>query len=115
MFSQVWPLVVNSTPPDASPLVRVWCLYGVGVPTPVHYAFSSGNLSEEPTVTMGDGDGQQPTESNGACARWRRGGGGGAENGTDVIVQTFAGASHDSILSDERVLSWVLGHVLVAD
>ena len=99
------------TPADAAPGVRVWCLYGTGVPTPVHYAFPEGfNRSSRhparPEVTMGDGDGQQPTESNGACVRWRRPG------EPRVEVQTFVGADHDSILSDERVHQFVLERVL---
>ena len=105
-LGRTWPLVVNATPPEAAPGVRtVWCVYGVGVPTPVHYRFADGNLSTPPEVTMGDGDGQQPTESNAACARWRA-------PGAEVLLQAFPRADHDSILSDERVLRYVLDTVL---
>ena len=106
-IGQVLPLVVNSTPPDAGPGVQVWCLYGVGVRTPVHYTFADGNLSRPPVVTWGDGDGQQPTESNSACMRWQ------GENGHNVTVRTFTGADHDSLLADERMHRFVLDHVLV--
>lgn len=107
-MKRVWSQVHNVTSANAAPGTRVWCLYGTGVPTPVHYAFPEGfNRSRpaRPVVTMGDGDGQQPTESNGACVRWR-----GA--GEQVDVQTFGGADHDSILSDDRVHQFVLEHVL---
>ena len=103
----VWARVANATPPDAPPGVRVHCLYGVGVRTPVHYAFPDGDLSAEPIVTYGDGDGQQDVATNGGCTRWRRPG------APEVVVRTFDGVDHDSILSDAAVLAYVLREVLV--
>ena len=104
-LGRTWPLVVNATPPDAAPGVKTWCLYGIGVPTPIHYRFADGNLSSPPQITMGDGDGQQPTLSNAACARW--------EAPDQVVeVQTFPNADHDSILSDPRVHRYILETVL---
>jgi lysophospholipase-3 len=102
---RVWQLVANSTPAEASPGVKVWCLYGTGVPTPIAYAFPDGNLSTTPLITWGDGDGQQPTESNAACLRWRR-------DGTEVVAQAFVGVDHDQILNDSSVVRYVVDSIL---
>ena len=100
----IWPTVANLTDASTPPGVPTFCIAGTGVPTPVHYSFADGNLSNVPDVVFGSGDGQQDDRTNMACAGW-----------PNSTTRTFLGANHDGLLSDPKLLAYLTDVVLVKE
>ena len=99
--------VANLTAPAVDPGVRVACLWGTGLPTPVHYFFAAGNISAPAVVTFASGDGQQDDSTNSLCASFA--------GSVPAWVQAFEGADHDSLLADPLLMAHLLARVLVSD
>jgi lysophospholipase-3 len=85
-----------------SPNVSTHCLYGVGVDTPesFHYTkpFPKG-ATEDPEVTMGDGDGAVNLKSSEVCLHWAHNNG-----GHSFKSMTFNRVDHRSMLRNKDVL-----------
>ena len=92
--------LTSAAAPRLPPESRYVCLFGVGVPTPVRYAFGPrGPAAGHPSVTTADtGDGQQDGTTNQACTHW----------GGTTTTHAFKGADHDSLLADPRALELVV-------
>lgn len=99
--------VANLTAPVVDPGVRVACLWGTGLPTPVHYYFAPGNTSTPAVVTLASGDGQQDDATNSLCA--------GFAGSVPDWTRAFKGADHDSLLADPRAMQHLLTRVLVSE
>lgn len=85
-----------------SPNVSMHCLYGVGVDTPESFYYTKpfpNGGSEDPEVTMGDGDGSVNTKSSEVCLRWAHNNG-----GYSFKSMTFDRVDHLAIISNEDVL-----------
>ena len=99
----VYEHVANLTSPPINPGVRVACLYGTALPTPVMYEFAEGQLGAPTHIITASGDGQQDDTTNSICRSFR---------GT-FDARAFPGADHDSLLADSRLLHHLITNVLL--
>lgn len=108
-----------------APGVEVHCLYGEGSPTVERYACSKihtenldadanlfnfrlnykTGLSGSPTLVSGDGDGTVNARSLKACEKWA---GNPKQHDKKIYSIEIPGADHMGILSDKRVVDYVL-------
>lgn len=94
------------TPPG----VEVHCLFGVGVDTVerLEYRKTTG-LDGTPTLVMGDGDGTVNVRSLRGCGHWA---GMSEMNGKNVTLVPLPKVDHMQVLSDSRVVKYVLDTLL---
>mmetsp|Transcript_77305 Transcript_77305/g.231925 ORF Transcript_77305/g.231925 Transcript_77305/m.231925 type:complete len:221 (-) Transcript_77305:57-719(-) len=91
--------------PEEGPGVPVLCMYSTGVDTPLSFDYGDGDWANDPTVTMGDGDGTVNVRSLRVCERWN------ATQAEPVRVLTYSGVTHSDMLKDTRVLQELLSTV----
>lgn len=88
----------------APPLgIRLHCLYGTQVETPVSATFARGTFDDPaPHVGISDGDGVVPHESLSLCRAWMGG------NQTKVHVLEFPNVGHGELLRSSAGVQAVL-------
>jgi len=91
--------------PENGPGVPVLCMYSTGVDTPLSFDYGEGDWAQDPTVTMGDGDGTVNVRSLRVCEEWN------ATQAEPVRVLTYSGVTHSDMLKDTRVLQELLSTV----
>lgn len=93
-----------------APGVEVHCLFGVDVPTVerLDYAKPTG-LDGTPTLVMGDGDGTVNVRSLRGCDRWPAM---TEQGGKNVTLVPLSKVDHMQVLSDRRVVQYVLETLL---
>ena len=85
-----------------SPNVPTHCFYGVGLDTPRSFRYTRSfpeGVSDDPQVTMGDGDGTVNDLSSKVCLRWNNNNG-----GRSFRSMPFDGAEHMAIVGNKDVL-----------
>ncbi len=86
-----------------SPNIPTLCFYGTDVDTPWSFHYSKSfpaGADEDPTVTMGNGDGSVALPSSEVCLRWKNNNG-----GHSFRSRVFSGVDHVQILKDGGVLT----------
>ncbi len=97
--------------PLLAPKANFVCVYGEGLPSPVRYVFANDSLPQMPSkVVEGSGDGQQDLVTNSWCLRWRDAIIGGRKH--QFAAKAFPGVSHDGILKDEAVFSFIKSYMV---
>jgi lysophospholipase-3 len=86
------------------PGVPTYCFVGSDVPTPLMYKFKSDDLSEQPIVVNGEGDGTVNKVSLDVCLRW--------SSSSIFHYRPFSGVTHGQMVRNESVLEAVANVVL---
>lgn len=96
----MWEDTKNLTGDLNPPGVEVWCMYGVGLPTPVTYIYNEEFPNADPIdYIYADGDDTVSSFSMGLCKRWI------GQQQKPVHVTEFRGLTHLDIVFHEKVLS----------
>lgn len=96
----MWEDTKNLTGDLDPPGVEVWCMYGVGLPTPVTHIYNEEFPNVDPIdYVYGDGDDTVSSFSMGLCKRWI------GQQEKPVHVTEFRGLTHLDIVFHESVLS----------
>lgn len=108
-YNPVYPLVdsrhmwedsKNLTGDLQPPGVEVWCMYGVGIPTPVTYIYDDEFPNVDPVdFVYADGDDTVDSNSMGLCKRWT------GQQDKPVHITEYRGLAHLDIVFHEKVLS----------
>ncbi|XP_013867643.1 phosphatidylcholine-sterol acyltransferase [Austrofundulus limnaeus] len=84
------------------PGVEVWCMYGVGLPTPVTHIYNEEFPDADPVdYVYADGDDSVDSFSTGLCKRWA------GQQEQPVHVTEYRGLAHLDIVFHEKVLSQI--------
>lgn len=98
----MWDDTKNLTSDLLPPGVEVWCMYGVGMPTPVTYVYDHGFPNTDPVdFIYADGDDTVDSFSMGLCKRWI------GQQDKPVHITEFRGLAHLDIVFHDKVLSVV--------
>lgn len=98
----MWEDTKNLTSDLHPPGVEVWCMYGVGLPTPVTYIYDEEFPNTDPVdFIYADGDDTVDSLSTSLCKRWIK------QQDKPVHITEFRGLAHLDIVFDEKVLSLV--------
>ncbi|XP_072492191.1 phosphatidylcholine-sterol acyltransferase isoform X3 [Notamacropus eugenii] len=85
-----------------APGVEVYCLYGVGLPTPYTYIYDEGFPYNDPvSVLYEDGDDTVATRSMELCARWRD------QQSQPVHVFPVPGLEHLNMVFNNQTLDYI--------
>jgi len=103
-----WTLSLNLANPYEPPGVNTYCLYGYNVTTLRAEIFSSDDLSKEPKLVNGDGDGTVPIESLTFCNNWI-----GITNKT-LSAKGYKGQEHVDLMIYPPFITDVLNAILNA-
>lgn len=96
----MWEDTKNLTGDLDPPGVEVWCMYGVGLPTPVTHIYNEEFPNVDPIdYVYADGDDTVSSFSMGLCKRWI------GQQEKPVHVTAFRGLTHLDIVFHESVLS----------
>lgn len=102
----MWEDTKNLTSDLLPPGVEVWCMYGVGLPTPVTYIYDEEFPNMDPVdFVYADGDDTVDSFSMSLCKRWI------GQQEKPVHVTEFRGLPHLDIVFTEKVLN-VIQNVL---
>lgn len=102
----MWEDTKNLTADLKPPGVEVWCMYGVGLPTPVTYIYDEGFPNADPVdIAYADGDDTVDSFSMSLCKRWE------GRQDEPVHVTEFRGMPHLEMVFHEKVLSQIQ-HIL---
>ncbi|XP_024912356.1 phosphatidylcholine-sterol acyltransferase [Cynoglossus semilaevis] len=98
----MWEDTKNLTGDLQAPGVEVWCMYGVGLPTPVTYIYDEKFPDEDPVdYVYADGDDTVDSLSMSLCKRWV------GEQDKPVHVTEYRGLPHLDIVYNEKVLTQI--------
>ncbi|XP_053741102.1 phosphatidylcholine-sterol acyltransferase [Synchiropus splendidus] len=98
----MWEDTKNLTSYLPPPGVETWCMYGVGLPTPVTYIYDENFPNSDPTgYVYADGDDTVDSLSMSLCKRWVN------KQTPPVHVTEFKGLTHLDIVFHEQVLDLV--------
>lgn len=96
----MWEDTKNLTGDLHPPGVEVWCMYGVGLPTPVTYIYDEEFPNMDPVdFVYDDGDDTVNSFSMSLCKRWM------GQQEKPVHVTEFRGLTHLDIVFHEKVLN----------
>lgn len=96
----MWKDSKNLTGDLQPPGVEVWCMYGVGIPTPVTYIYDDEFPNVDPVdFVYADGDDTVDSNSMGLCKRWA------GQQDKPVHITEYRGLAHLDIVFHEKVLS----------
>lgn len=96
----MWEDTKNLTSDLLPPGVEVWCMYGVGLPTPVTYIYNDEFPNSDPVdFVYADGDDTVDSFSMSLCKRWI------GQQDKPVHVTEFRGLTHLDIVYHEKVLN----------
>ncbi|XP_031806096.1 phosphatidylcholine-sterol acyltransferase isoform X2 [Sarcophilus harrisii] len=85
-----------------APGVEVYCLYGVGLPTPHTYIYDEGFPYNDPvSILYEDGDDTVATRSMELCARWRK------QQPQPVHVFPIPGLQHLNMVFNNQTLDYI--------
>ncbi|KAF7660133.1 hypothetical protein LDENG_00287380 [Lucifuga dentata] len=102
----MWEDTKNLTGDLHPPGVEVWCMYGVGLPTPVTYIYDENFPNMDPVdFIYADGDDTVTSFSMSRCKRWA------GQQEKPVHVIEYRGLPHLDIVFHEKVLSQIQ-HIL---
>ena len=80
-----------------APGVKTYCLYGIGVSTPLKMIYKQGEFPDkQPTIVYGDGDGTVNEESSRLCSSWK-----------DTTVKTFNKAPHEKMFGNAEIQNYL--------
>ena len=99
----MYQVIENVNKDFPSPNVPTLCFYGVDVDTPWSFNYSKSfpaGVDEDPTVTMGNGDGSVALPSSEVCLRWNNNNG-----GHSFRSRTYSNVDHQEILKADAVLT----------
>ncbi|KAJ3596721.1 hypothetical protein NHX12_003125 [Muraenolepis orangiensis] len=95
----MWEDTKNLTSGMQPPGVEVWCMYGVGIPTPVSYVYDGGYPDTDPVdYVYADGDDTVDSLSMSQCKRWI------GQQEAPVHVTEFRGMPHLDMVFHHKVL-----------
>lgn len=98
----MWEDTRNLTGGLEPPGVEVWCMYGVGLPTPVTYVYDEDFPDVDPVdVVYADGDDTVDSFSMSLCRRWA------GQQEQPVHLTEYRGLPHLDIVFHEKVLSQI--------
>lgn len=98
----MWVDTKNLTGDLQPPGVEVWCMYGVGLPTPVTHIYDDGFPNVDPVdYVYADGDDTVDSFSMGLCKRWE------GQQDKPVHVTELRGLTHLDIVFHEKVLNLI--------
>ncbi|KAJ0029568.1 hypothetical protein NQD34_004565 [Periophthalmus magnuspinnatus] len=98
----MWLDTKNLTGDLHPPGVEVWCMYGVGLPTPVTYIYDEGFPNADPVdFVYADGDDTVDSFSTSLCKRWI------GKQSKPVHVTEFQGLMHLDMVYHEKVLNLI--------
>lgn len=98
----MWVDTKNLTGELTPPEVEVWCMYGVGLPTPVTYVYDEAFPNADPVdFVYADGDDTVDSFSMSLCKRWIK------QQSKPVHVTEFRGLTHLDIVYHEKVLNLI--------
>ncbi|XP_029991712.1 phosphatidylcholine-sterol acyltransferase [Sphaeramia orbicularis] len=98
----MWEDTKNLTGELQPPGVEVWCMYGVGLPTPVTYIYDKGYPNTDPVdFVYADGDDTVDSFSMSLCKRW------GGQQEQPVHVTEYRGMPHLDIVFHDKVLQQI--------
>ncbi|XP_037623834.1 phosphatidylcholine-sterol acyltransferase [Sebastes umbrosus] len=102
----MWEDTRNLTGDLHPPGVEMWCMYGVGLPTPVTYIYNEAFPNEDPVdFVYADGDDTVDSFSMSLCKRWS------GQQEQPVHVTEYRGLAHLDIVFHEKVLNQIQ-HIL---
>ncbi|XP_018559590.1 phosphatidylcholine-sterol acyltransferase [Lates calcarifer] len=102
----MWEDTKNLTGDLHPPGVEVWCMYGVGLPTPVTYIYDEEFPNVDPVdFVYADGDDTVDSFSMSLCKRWV------GQQEKPVHVTEYRGLPHLDIVFHEKVLNQIQ-HIL---
>ena len=90
-----------------APGVRVYCIHGVGVETPISYQYSVFDRSSPEKTNYGDGDGTVPLASLAYCQEWSN------QQTQPVVVKTFPGVEHVAAVMDTDIFEYISSQMQV--
>ncbi|KAM9377542.1 phosphatidylcholine-sterol acyltransferase [Pholidichthys leucotaenia] len=98
----MWEDTKNLTGDLHPPGVEVWCMYGVGLPTPVTYIYDEDFPNGDPVnFIYADGDDTVDSFSTGQCKRWS------GQQEKPVHITEFNGLAHLDMVFHEKVLNQI--------
>lgn len=98
----MWLDTKNLTSDLKPPGVEVWCMYGVGLPTPVTYIYDEEFPNADPVdIVYADGDDTVDSFSMSLCNRWV------GQQEKPVHVTEFRGMAHLDIVFHYKVLNQI--------
>ncbi|CAL8263430.1 unnamed protein product [Merluccius merluccius] len=98
----MWEDTKNLTSDLQPPGVEVWCMYGVGLPTPVTYIYDDEYPDSDPVdYVYADGDDTVDSLSMSQCKRWI------GQPQKPVHVTEFRGMAHLDIVFHHKVLGQI--------
>lgn len=98
----MWEDTKNLTGDLQPPGVEVWCMYGVGLPTPITYVYDKEFPNGDPVdFVYADGDDTVDSFSMSQCKRWV------GKQEKPVHVTEFRGLAHLDIVFHNKVLSQI--------
>ncbi|XP_029010089.1 phosphatidylcholine-sterol acyltransferase [Betta splendens] len=98
----IWEDTKNLTGDLQPPGVEVWCMYGVGLPTPVTFIYDEKYPDVDPVdFVYADGDDTVDSFSMGLCKRWEE------QQEQPVHVTEYRGLTHLDIVFHEKVLNQI--------
>ncbi|TNN55001.1 Phosphatidylcholine-sterol acyltransferase [Liparis tanakae] len=102
----MWEDTKNLTGALHPPGVEVWCMYGMGLPTPVTYIYDEEFPNADPVdYVYADGDDTVDSFSMSLCKRWE------GQQEKPVHVTEYRGLAHLDIVFNEQVLNQIQ-HIL---
>ncbi|KAM4552914.1 phosphatidylcholine-sterol acyltransferase [Fundulus diaphanus] len=98
----MWEDTKNLTSNLHPPGVEVWCMYGVGLPTPVTHIYEDDFPDGDPVdFVYADGDNTVASFSMGLCKRWV------GQQEQPVHVTEYRGLAHLDMVFHEKVLNQI--------
>ncbi|XP_034033127.1 phosphatidylcholine-sterol acyltransferase [Thalassophryne amazonica] len=98
----MWEDTKNLTGDLLPPGVEVWCMYGVGLQTPVTYIYDEGFPNVDPVnFVYADGDDTVASFSMSLCKQWE------GQQEQPVHIIEFRGLPHLDIVFNEKVLGQI--------
>lgn len=98
----MWEDTKNLTGDLHAPGVETWCMYGVGLPTPITYIYSEEFPDVDPVdFVYADGDDTVDSLSMSLCKRWV------GQQEKPVHVTEYRGLPHLDIVFHEKVLNQI--------
>lgn len=98
----MWEDTKNLTGDLQPPGVETWCMYGVGLPTPVTYIYGEKYPDVDPVDFMyADGDDTVDSFSMSLCKRWE------GQQEKPLHVTEYRGLTHLDIVFHEKVLNQI--------
>ncbi|XP_053281991.1 phosphatidylcholine-sterol acyltransferase [Pleuronectes platessa] len=98
----MWEDTKNLTSDLIPPGVETWCMYGVGLPTPITYIYDENFPNVDPVdFVYADGDNTVDSFSMSLCKRWS------GQQEKPVHVTEYRGLTHLDIVVHEKVINQI--------